>query len=143
MHAYNVRRILLRNVIHLRLHSLSHFLSTAFCNTVNMRSSTHLSVAIQLLGLTAARPSEVVVAPRAELQTSSNTYDYVIVGGGVTGLVVANRLTEDKKSKSNIKSQRKLGLYSYLTKQSLSLLLKLAVLMTILTFGCPMVRVMH
>jgi hypothetical protein len=26
------------------------------------------------------------------------TYDYVIVGGGTTGLVVANRLTEDPKS---------------------------------------------
>jgi len=25
-------------------------------------------------------------------------YDYVIVGGGVTGLIVANRLTEDKRS---------------------------------------------
>lgn len=25
-------------------------------------------------------------------------YDYVIVGGGTTGLVVANRLTEDSKS---------------------------------------------
>lgn len=29
---------------------------------------------------------------------ASQTYDYVIVGGGVTGLIVANRLTEDKKS---------------------------------------------
>jgi hypothetical protein len=102
MHVYNVRRILLRNVNHLRLHSLSLFLSAALFATVNMRSSTRLSVAIQLLGLTAARPNEVLVAPRAELQTSSNTYDYVIVGGGVTGLVVANRLTEDKKSKSNL-----------------------------------------
>lgn len=48
----------------------------------------------QLLGLAAALPSGEVVQKRA-----SNTYDYVIVGGGVTGLVVANRLTENKKSK--------------------------------------------
>jgi predicted membrane channel-forming protein YqfA (hemolysin III family) len=27
-----------------------------------------------------------------------STYDYVVVGGGVSGLVVANRLTEDFKS---------------------------------------------
>lgn len=31
-------------------------------------------------------------APRSLV---NGTYDYVIVGGGLTGLVVANRLTED------------------------------------------------
>jgi cation diffusion facilitator CzcD-associated flavoprotein CzcO len=44
---------------------------------------------------------KVAVAALLGLSTASETYDYVIVGGGVTGLVVANRLTEDKKSKSN------------------------------------------
>jgi hypothetical protein len=49
----------------------------------------------QLLGLAAALPSGELVEKRA-----SDTYDYVVVGGGVTGLIVANRLTENKKSKS-------------------------------------------
>lgn len=31
--------------------------------------------------------------------TNTVEYDYVIVGGGLTGLIVANRLTEDKNSK--------------------------------------------
>ncbi|KAF2708443.1 GMC oxidoreductase [Pleomassaria siparia CBS 279.74] len=62
-----------------------------------MRSSTRFSVAIQLFGLTSALQNHALVAPRAELGSVDNTYDYVIVGGGVTGLVVANRLTEDAK----------------------------------------------
>ncbi|KAL5401748.1 hypothetical protein PMIN03_011257 [Paraphaeosphaeria minitans] len=49
--------------------------------------------ATQLLGLAAALPSGELIEKRA-----SDTYDYVIVGGGVTGLIVANRLTENKNT---------------------------------------------
>jgi hypothetical protein len=64
-----------------------------------MRSSTHFTIGFSLLGLTAALPDNVPLYTRADLSKPSETYDYVIVGGGVTGLIVANRLSEDKKSK--------------------------------------------
>lgn len=64
-----------------------------------MRSSTRFAVALQLLGITAALPNN---ASFETASRASNTYDYVIVGGGVTGLIVANRLTENKKSMSEI-----------------------------------------
>jgi ribulose 1,5-bisphosphate synthetase/thiazole synthase len=51
---------------------------------------SRLAVAVQLLS--------IILTP-ALAATTPNTYDYVIVGGGVTGLVVANRLTEDKRGK--------------------------------------------
>ncbi|KAF2752119.1 GMC oxidoreductase [Sporormia fimetaria CBS 119925] len=59
-----------------------------------MRSPIRLSLAVQLLGLAAALPQDAVVGG-----DSAETYDYVIVGGGVTGLVVANRLTENTRNK--------------------------------------------
>ncbi|KZM23654.1 uncharacterized protein EKO05_0005335 [Ascochyta rabiei] len=60
-----------------------------------MRSSTRFAVALQLLGISTALPSNNPV----EIETrASDTYDCVVVGGGVTGLIVANRLTEDAKN---------------------------------------------
>lgn len=65
-----------------------------------MRWYTGCAVAVHLFHLSTALPNNGPVKARAGPQVSSDTYDYVIVGGGVTGLVVANRLSEDKTSKS-------------------------------------------
>jgi ribulose 1,5-bisphosphate synthetase/thiazole synthase len=35
---------------------------------------------------------------KRDLKEVDATYDYIVVGGGVSGLVVANRLTEDLNS---------------------------------------------
>lgn len=35
---------------------------------------------------------------KRDLKAIEGSYDYVVVGGGVSGLVVANRLTEDSNS---------------------------------------------
>jgi ribulose 1,5-bisphosphate synthetase/thiazole synthase len=51
---------------------------------------SRLVVAVQLFS--------IVFTPALAVSTHKD-YDYVIVGGGVTGLVVANRLTEDKRGK--------------------------------------------
>jgi hypothetical protein len=53
-----------------------------------------------LMGLAQALPSGDLAEKRDSSAQASNTFDYVIVGGGVTGLIVANRLSENKKGKS-------------------------------------------
>ena len=41
--------------------------------------------------------SACFASPIEQRAASATTYDYIIVGGGTTGLVVANRLTENTK----------------------------------------------
>jgi hypothetical protein len=50
---------------------------------------SRLALAVQLFA--------VIFSP-ALAASVAKEYDYVIVGGGITGLVVANRLSEDKSS---------------------------------------------
>lgn len=58
-----------------------------------MRFSRHAGGAFCLLGGIVS----IALAQRSPPQVSSllPSYDYVVVGGGVGGLTVANRLTED------------------------------------------------
>ena len=60
-----------------------------------MISITRLAIAV-LLSATSALPNAI---EKTHTRSAENAWDYVIVGGGVTGLVVANRLTEDSSSK--------------------------------------------
>lgn len=40
-----------------------------------------------------------VALEKHDLRAVNAEYDYIVVGGGVSGLVVANRLSEDSKSR--------------------------------------------
>lgn len=41
-------------------------------------------------------------AARRHLDAVAETYDYIIVGGGTSGLVLANRLSENAESKTPV-----------------------------------------
>jgi hypothetical protein len=62
----------------------------------------HLKATLKLAGALCLHPSHLGSAwPIAEKRTASNTadsYDYVVVGGGTSGLAVAARLAEGKSS---------------------------------------------
>jgi len=57
------------------------------------------SVALLLPSFSAVAQGLFVVEDAVEKQLLS-TYDYLVVGGGLSGLVVASRLTEDPNSSS-------------------------------------------
>lgn len=64
----------------------------------------HITQLATLLALVSGARSIPIVqlAPRAEVVDSASQlqaeYDYVVIGGGTSGLVVANRLTENPNS---------------------------------------------
>lgn len=67
-----------------------------------MRTTCALSHVAQSLALVSGLFGEYALAGSNNQKgndVDGKTFDYVIVGGGTSGLVVANRLTEDRRSR--------------------------------------------
>lgn len=69
-----------------------------------MRSS-FFGALLPLIPLSAAAPAEPVKVPRhatvVDRQALQSNYTFIIAGGGIAGLTLADRLTEDPNGKSN------------------------------------------
>lgn len=57
-----------------------------------------MAVISRVSALALAFAGVCAAAEKRDLKALDESYDYVVVGGGVSGLVVANRLTEDLNS---------------------------------------------
>ena len=57
-----------------------------------------MAVISRVLALALAFAGVCSAVEKRDLKALDESYDYVVVGGGVSGLVVANRLTEDSNS---------------------------------------------
>jgi hypothetical protein len=76
-----------------------------------MRHSQLVGALLPLLPLSAAAPAEPIRVPRhatvVDRQSLQSNYTFIIAGGGISGLTLADRLTEDPNGR--------LALPAYLT----------------------------
>lgn len=72
-----------------------------FRNIVEMSALFHVLLLLAIARHTWCSPFTPLAERATLLQNASQlkkTYDYVVIGGGTSGLTVANRLTENDKS---------------------------------------------
>lgn len=89
---------------------------TKFCSLLVPASVLILAVSIDAASVVTSNPANV----------SNKTYDYIIVGGGLTGLTVAGRLTENPNTsvlvieagRDDRGDSRIYDIYKYVSSQS-------------------------
>ena len=72
-------------------------ITVSLCKMV--RNINFLTWALLLISKVYCHPIEEVAHVKVRADQLDSTYDYVIVGGGTSGLTIADRLTEDGTSK--------------------------------------------